>query len=164
VNEGHRAGAYIRPRTWAVRTQVTFDLVEEDTQGSIEGFAVRCCLESSPHAFGSYKGTVLPGEGSRGNCSGGSKEWRCHVCRRAKASLSDAESSQSAAQLQLEGFRGADQSELRGVLASIGIIKGKPFEPTEKQQELLPKAVRTAPKMIMANRQLGRPDGQNRYY
>jgi hypothetical protein len=54
--------------------------------------------------------------------------------------------------------------ELRGVLASIGIIKGKPFEPTEKQQELLLKAVQTAPKMIMANRQLGRPDGQNKYY
>jgi hypothetical protein len=54
--------------------------------------------------------------------------------------------------------------ELRGVLASIGIIKGQPFNPTEKQQELLKKAVETAPKMIMAFRQLGRPDGRNLYY
>ncbi|MGH6897135.1 MAG: DUF1254 domain-containing protein [Geminicoccaceae bacterium] len=53
---------------------------------------------------------------------------------------------------------------LRGVLASIGIIKGQPFEPTEKQQELLQKAVETAPKMIMAARQLGRPDERTRYY
>ncbi|WP_394562086.1 DUF1254 domain-containing protein [Aquipseudomonas alcaligenes] len=54
--------------------------------------------------------------------------------------------------------------ELRGVLASIGIIKGEPFKPTAKQQELLKKAVETAPRMIMAGRQLGRPDGRNLYY
>lgn len=54
--------------------------------------------------------------------------------------------------------------ELRGVLASIGIIKGQLFNPTEKQQELLKKAVETAPKMILALRQLGRPDGRQRYY
>ncbi|MGK9200623.1 DUF1254 domain-containing protein [Sinorhizobium meliloti] len=54
--------------------------------------------------------------------------------------------------------------ELRGVLASIGIIKGQPFEPTVKQQELLKKAVETAPKMILATRQLGRPDGRELYY
>ncbi|WP_442504177.1 DUF1254 domain-containing protein [Marinivivus vitaminiproducens] len=54
--------------------------------------------------------------------------------------------------------------ELRGVLASIGIVKGQPFEPTEKQQELLRRAVETAPRMIMALRQTGRPDGRNRYY
>jgi hypothetical protein len=54
--------------------------------------------------------------------------------------------------------------ELRGVLASIGIEKGKPFEPTAKQLELLKKAVETAPKMILAMRQLGRPDGRNKYY
>jgi hypothetical protein len=54
--------------------------------------------------------------------------------------------------------------ELRGVLASIGIIKGQPFNPTAKQQELLTKAVETAPKMIMALRQLGRSDERNRYY
>ena len=54
--------------------------------------------------------------------------------------------------------------ELRGVLASIGIEKGKPFEPTAMQQKLLKKAVETAPRMIMALRQLGRPDGRNKYY
>jgi hypothetical protein len=53
---------------------------------------------------------------------------------------------------------------LRGVLASIGIVKGQPFAPTGKQQELLQKAVETAPKMIMAARQLGRPDERTRYY
>jgi hypothetical protein len=54
--------------------------------------------------------------------------------------------------------------ELRGVLASIGIIKGQPFKPTAKQQDLLKKAVETAPKMILATRQLGRPDNRNLYY
>ncbi|WP_202332959.1 DUF1254 domain-containing protein [Mesorhizobium sp. L-8-3] len=54
--------------------------------------------------------------------------------------------------------------ELRGVLASIGIVKGQPFEPTAKQQELLKKAVETAPRMILATRQLGRPDGRELYY
>ncbi len=54
--------------------------------------------------------------------------------------------------------------ELRGVLASIGIVKDQPFEPTAKQQDLLKKAVETAPKMILATRQLGRPDGRNLYY
>lgn len=54
--------------------------------------------------------------------------------------------------------------ELRGVLASIGIVKGQPFNPNEKQQALLKKAVETAPKMILALRQLGRPDGRQLYY
>src|SRR5262245_29132845 len=54
--------------------------------------------------------------------------------------------------------------ELRGVLASIGIVKGQPFNPTEKQQELLKKAVESAPRRIMATRQLGRPDGRQLYY
>jgi hypothetical protein len=54
--------------------------------------------------------------------------------------------------------------ELRGVLASIGIIKGQPFNPNQKQQTLLQKAVETAPKMILALRQLGRPDERDRYY
>ncbi|GGC68269.1 DUF1254 domain-containing protein [Chelatococcus reniformis] len=54
--------------------------------------------------------------------------------------------------------------ELRGVLASIGIVKGQPFNPNAKQQELLKKAVETAPKMILATRQLGRPDGRELYY
>jgi hypothetical protein len=54
--------------------------------------------------------------------------------------------------------------ELRGVLASVGIIKGQPFKPTAKQQELLKKAVEMAPKMILAMRQVGRPDGRQLYY
>jgi hypothetical protein len=54
--------------------------------------------------------------------------------------------------------------ELRGVLASIGIVKGQPFNPDAKQQALLKKAVETAPKMILDLRQLGRPDGRNLYY
>jgi hypothetical protein len=54
--------------------------------------------------------------------------------------------------------------ELRGVLASIGMIKGQPFDPNQKQQELLKKAVETAPKMILAARQLGRSDERDRYY
>src|SRR5215470_1797924 len=51
--------------------------------------------------------------------------------------------------------------EPRGVLASIGVIKGQPFHPTAKQQELLKKAVETAPKMILATRQLARPRTQS---
>jgi hypothetical protein len=54
--------------------------------------------------------------------------------------------------------------ETRGMLAAIGIIKGQPFQPTAKQQELLKKAVGAAPKMILAYRQLGRPDKRNLYY
>jgi hypothetical protein len=54
--------------------------------------------------------------------------------------------------------------ELRGVLASISIIKGQPFKPTESQKKLLIKAVETAPKMILAMRLMGRPDGRNLYY
>jgi len=54
--------------------------------------------------------------------------------------------------------------EQRGTLAAIGIIKGEPFNPDAKQQELLKKAVETAPRMIMARRQLGRPDKRDRYY
>lgn len=52
----------------------------------------------------------------------------------------------------------------RGVLASIGIIKGQPFEPTDKQNAALQKAVETAPKMLLAGRQLGRPDKRDLYY
>jgi hypothetical protein len=58
----------------------------------------------------------------------------------------------------------AIDSELRGVLAAIGIIRGQPFNPTAKQQELLKKAVETAPRMILAERQLGRPDKRDLYY
>lgn len=52
----------------------------------------------------------------------------------------------------------------RGVLASIGIIKDKPFNPTDRQKELLNEAVETAPKMILAYRQKGRADKRNLYY
>ena len=52
----------------------------------------------------------------------------------------------------------------RGVLASIGIVKGEPFEPNDKQSQALQRAVETAPKMILASRQLGRPDKRNFYY
>lgn len=54
--------------------------------------------------------------------------------------------------------------DLRGLLAQIGIEKGKPFAPNAAEQALLKKAVETAPRMIMAQRQLGRPDGRNLYY
>jgi hypothetical protein len=58
----------------------------------------------------------------------------------------------------------AIELESRGVLASIGIVKGQPFNPTARQQELLQKAVTTAPRMILAMRQHGRPDKRNLYY
>lgn len=54
--------------------------------------------------------------------------------------------------------------ELRGVLASIGIVKGEKFEPTKSQRKLLIKAVETAPKMIMAKRMSKRSDGRELYY
>ncbi len=52
----------------------------------------------------------------------------------------------------------------RSALGAIGIVKGKPFNPTEKQKALLKKAVETAPRMIMAMRQLGRDDKRQLYY
>jgi len=54
--------------------------------------------------------------------------------------------------------------ELRGVLAAIGIIKGQPFSPDAREQKLLLQAVQKAPRMILATRQLRRPDGRNLYY
>lgn len=54
--------------------------------------------------------------------------------------------------------------QTRGVLASIGIIKGEPFEPTAKQRELLEKAMEVAPRMVLAQRKFGRPDGRYKYY
>jgi hypothetical protein len=54
--------------------------------------------------------------------------------------------------------------ELRGVLASIGIIKDQPFAPNDRQRGLLEKAAHTAPRMIVAKRLLGRGDGRDRYY
>ena len=54
--------------------------------------------------------------------------------------------------------------ELRGVLASIGIVKDMPFKPNQRQRELLVKAVKMAPKMILASRMAERPDGRHLYY
>ncbi|MEU1523947.1 DUF1254 domain-containing protein [Nocardia rhamnosiphila] len=54
--------------------------------------------------------------------------------------------------------------ELRGVLASIGIVKGEPFEPTDRQRTQLDRALTDAPKMILAGAQLGRADHRNLYY
>jgi hypothetical protein len=59
---------------------------------------------------------------------------------------------------------GAITPELRGVLAAIGIIKGKPFKPTARQKKLLEKAVLMTPKMILAQRKVNRPDKRNLYY
>jgi hypothetical protein len=58
----------------------------------------------------------------------------------------------------------AIDTELRGVLAGIGIVKGQPFTPDARQQALLKKAVETAPRMLLAIRQLGRQDKRNLYY
>jgi hypothetical protein len=54
--------------------------------------------------------------------------------------------------------------ELRGVLASIGIVKGQPFKPTKKQKDLLVKAVDVAPRMILAMRMVPRADERDLYY
>jgi hypothetical protein len=54
--------------------------------------------------------------------------------------------------------------EIRGVLAAIGIIKGEPFEPTDRQKELLEKAVKMTPRMLLARRVGGRSDKRNLYY
>lgn len=54
--------------------------------------------------------------------------------------------------------------ELRGILASIGIIKGQPFEPADWMRTQLERAVHDAPRMILALAQLGRDDQRNYYY
>ena len=54
--------------------------------------------------------------------------------------------------------------ELRGVLAAIGIIKGKPFEPTARQKKQLKRAVLIAPRMLLAQRKAGRSDKRDIYY
>src|SRR5271157_4041357 len=54
--------------------------------------------------------------------------------------------------------------ETRGILASIGIIKGAPFNPDAQARESLTRAVEETPKMIFAARVAGRPDGADRYY
>lgn len=54
--------------------------------------------------------------------------------------------------------------EVRGVLASIGIIKGVTFNPDAETKEALTKAVETASKMIFARRVTGRADHKELYY
>jgi hypothetical protein len=54
--------------------------------------------------------------------------------------------------------------ELRGVLASIGIVKGQPFTPSDNQKKLLNKAVDMAPRMILAMRMVPRADKRDLYY
>jgi hypothetical protein len=54
--------------------------------------------------------------------------------------------------------------EVRGTLAAIGIIKHQPFSPDAHHQSLLQQAVEKAPRMILAIRQLGRPDQRQLYY
>jgi hypothetical protein len=54
--------------------------------------------------------------------------------------------------------------EVRGILASIGIIKGVPFNPDAQARQTLTRAVETAPKMIFAWKAAGRADGADRYY
>ncbi|WP_432890579.1 DUF1254 domain-containing protein [Kribbella sp. CA-245084] len=58
----------------------------------------------------------------------------------------------------------AIEPELRGVLASIGIIKGQPFELSDWQRSQLDRALHDAPRMILALAQLGREDKRNYYY
>jgi len=47
---------------------------------------------------------------------------------------------------------GALPMEVRGMLASVGIVKGQPFEPVSAVKKALEDAVKLAPKMIYANR------------
>jgi len=47
---------------------------------------------------------------------------------------------------------GAFPMEVRGMLASLGIIKGQPFKPSPAAKAAMTKAVELAPKMIYANR------------
>jgi len=54
--------------------------------------------------------------------------------------------------------------EVRGMLASIGIIKHVPFNPDATTREALTRAVADAPKMIYAKRVTGRADGRDLYY
>ena len=59
---------------------------------------------------------------------------------------------------------GALTPETRGVLASIGIVKGEPFAPHPAEKDALVRAVETAPKMLFAERLAGRPDHRERLY
>ncbi|MGC4099018.1 MAG: hypothetical protein QM706_18060 [Nitrospira sp.] len=65
---------------------------------------------------------------------------------------------------RLRTSRGHRPRTARRAGARSASKKANPSSPTDKQKELLKKAVETAPKMILATRQLGRPDGRNKYY
>ena len=54
--------------------------------------------------------------------------------------------------------------EESGILASIGIIKGVPFNPDAAAKAALTRAVEMAPKMIYAQRIAGRADKKEMYY
>jgi hypothetical protein len=54
--------------------------------------------------------------------------------------------------------------EVRGMLASLGIIKGIPFSPDATTKDALTRAVADAPKMIFARRVAGRADDRDLYY
>ncbi|HDY81909.1 MAG TPA: DUF1254 domain-containing protein [Halieaceae bacterium] len=58
----------------------------------------------------------------------------------------------------------AFEPETRGVLASIGIVKGQEFKPTDAQKDMLNKAVDVAPRMILAERMVPRADQRDLYY
>ncbi len=47
---------------------------------------------------------------------------------------------------------GALPLEVRGMLASLGIVKGQPFNPSPSVKKVIEQAVKLAPKMIFANR------------
>lgn len=54
--------------------------------------------------------------------------------------------------------------ENRGLLAALGIVQGQPFEPTVDERKLLDKAVKMAPRMLLAQRQTTRKDKRELYY
>jgi hypothetical protein len=54
--------------------------------------------------------------------------------------------------------------EVRGILASIGIVKDVPFDPDSATKDALTRAVTDAPKMIYAMRIAGCGVGKHRYY
>lgn len=54
--------------------------------------------------------------------------------------------------------------EVRGMLASIGIIKGEPFDPDGRKKEILSRAAELAPKMILAQRAMNETYAKTHYY
>jgi hypothetical protein len=56
------------------------------------------------------------------------------------------------------------EPEVRGFLASVGIIKGVPFNPDARTRNALTRALEAGPKMIFAARIAGRSDDAHLYY